>query len=67
MRLIFKVFKSEIVEFLLENEDYDDMLQLICYKRLDLVKVIYSESNAFLKIDRVLDLAASEGLIEFVE
>ena len=61
---MLKVFKSEIVKFILRNERM--LTQLIARNRLDLIKIIYSETNAFLKIDCFLDEAASEGLIEVV-
>ena len=61
---MLKVFKSEIVKFILRNERM--LTQLIARNRLDLIKIIYSETNAFLKIDNILDDAASYGLIEYV-
>ena len=64
IKLMLKVFKSDIVEFFLR--DGEQMIQLIIDKRLDLIKIIYSETDAFLKIHNMLDLAAFKGLIELV-
>ena len=61
---MLKVLKTEIVEFFLRDEW--KLTELITGNRLDLIKIIYSETNAFLKIDNILDDAASYGLIEYV-
>ena len=69
MKLMLKLFKTEIIKFLLyegHNKNCRKLIQLISDNRLDLVKIIYSETDAFLKIDKVLDDAASYGLIEYV-
>ena len=64
MKLLLKVFKSEIVKFILRNKWM--LNQLLAVNRLDLIKIIYSGTNAFLKIDNILDRAAFKGLIELV-
>ena len=58
MKLMLKVFKSDIVEFFLRDVE---MIQLIIFERLDLIKIIYSETDAFFKIDYFLD----EAVIRF--
>lgn len=68
---MFKLFKAEIIEFLSSNFYFGDeeshISQIAPYNRLDLLKITYSETDAFRKTTDAMDKAAESGKMECLE
>ena len=70
MELMITVFKTEIIECLLkidESKETHMVVSFVEYDRIDLLKIVYSATDAFLKITDVIDQAARNGSLECLE
>lgn len=65
------LFKSDIVSYFSGDEYHSRLKYVIMHERLDLLKIIYSATDAFLKIDRcttdAMAYAATNGHFDTVE
>ena len=69
MMLLMTLYKQEMIEYLSDCSEYlskPKIQHLTEYSRLDLLKVVYSETNSFLGINCVLDEAKSFEIIKYL-
>ena len=72
MKLLITVFKSETIGFLLSQEEKNGsvvssrILKIVIYKRIDLLKILYKTTDAFLNVESVLDRLAIAGNLEML-
>ena len=76
MKFMFVNFKSEIIDFLLEEDGelYDNwgnsvisVVHIAMHNRLDLCEIVFSETDKFNKITDSIDLAADNGNFQVVK
>ena len=69
MQCFFNFFKTEIIEFLKSRIPHtaDNITNIAAFNRIDLLEIIYKETNVFLTHGVVLNEAAAKGSLEIVK